>query len=220
MNRCLALLLTMTATGASAQPLAPPGEIVIYVNGDVRNTEFVEPLVCELSKVMRAPVRARKIDIALTDDLLETARQYSPRKIVPKFVAATMGESQQPDAFTYLLVDRDLTVPGLNYVFAETYRPPVSVISVVRLAPIVESHVAKRAAIEITMPRVYKLMVKSVAIMSGLRSSGCVMATPRSLAELDAKSSEYCADDRAALVTARVIKETPSATCGNVVSAR
>jgi hypothetical protein len=67
----------MTAAGASAQPLAPPGEIVIYVNLDVRSSEFVEPLVCELSKVVQAPVRAKKIDIALSDDLLETERHKS-----------------------------------------------------------------------------------------------------------------------------------------------
>lgn len=214
-----ALLLMATAGSASAQRIIPPGEIVIYVNGDVRNTEFVEPLVCELSKVVQAPVRARKIEVPLTDDLLESGRQYSPRKIVPKFVAATMGEVQKPNAFSYLIVDHDLKVPELNYVFAETYSPPVSVISVTRLAPVVEPTVAKRAA-EITMVRVYKLMLKSVAVMAGLRSSGCVMAFPRSLPELDAKASDYCPDDRAALVAAKVIKEMPSASCGNVVAAR
>ena len=220
MRSCLALLLILAAAGASAQQIHPPGEIVIYVNGDVRNTEFVEPLVCELSKVVLAPVRAKKIDIALTEDLRESRTQYSPRKIANRFKARTDGESELPNPFRYLIVDHDLTVPDLRYVFAETYRLPMSVISVTRLAPTVEPHVAKKAAIEITMPRVYKLMLKSVAIMAGLRSSGCVMSFPNSLPELDAKPSEYCAEDRATLVAAKVIKETPSATCGNVVSAR
>lgn len=205
---------------ASAQLLIPPGEIVIHVNSDVRNTEFVEPLVCELAKVVQAPVRARKIDIPLTDDLLEAGRQYSPRKIAPRFAAATAGEPELAYPFRYLIVDHDLKVSPLNYVFAETYVPPLSVISVTRLSPIVEPHVAKRAAVEIIMPRVYKLMMKSIAVMSGLRTTGCVMSFPRSLPELDAKPSEYCPDDRAALVAAKVIKETPSAACGNVVAAR
>lgn len=219
--RCgLALLFLVTAVGASAQQINPPGEIVIYVNGDVRNTEFVEPLVCELSKVVQAPVRAKKIDIAMTDDLRESGTQYSPRKIANRFRAKTESESELPNPFRYLVVDHDLKVPDLRYLFAETYRPPMSVISVTRLAPTVQPHVARKAAVEVTMPRVYKLMLKSVAIMSGLRSSGCVMSFPNSLPELDAKPSEYCAEDRAALVAAKVIKETPSATCGNVVSAR
>ena len=219
--RTLALSMALSSAGAaSAQSLVPPGEVVIHVNSDVRSTEFVEPLVCELAKVVHAPVRARKIDIALTNDLIEAGRQFSPRKIAPRLWAATAGESELQNPFRYLILDHDLTVPQLNYVFAETYMPPLSVISVARLAPNVEPQAAKKAAIEITLPRVYKLMLKSVAVMAGLRSSGCVMSFPRSLAELDAKPSEYCPDDRAALVAARVIKETPSATCANVVAAR
>ncbi|HSI01664.1 MAG TPA: hypothetical protein VLA02_13760 [Reyranella sp.] len=205
---------------AAAQQLVPPGEIVIHVNSDVRNTEVVEPLVCELAKVVQAPVRARKIDLALTDDLLESGRQFSPRKIVQRFAVATASESELPNPFRYLILDHDLKVPQLNYVFAETYMPPLSVISVTRLAPNVEPDVAKRAATEITLARVYKLMMKSVAVMAGLKSAGCVMMFPRSVAELDAKPSEYCADDRAALAAAKVIKETPSATCADVVASR
>lgn len=220
MRWCLALVLSVTAAGASAQQIHPPGEIVIHVSSDVRNTEFVDPPACELSKVVQAPVRARKIDIALTKDLLESGRQYSPRKIAARFRAQTDGESELPNPFRYLIVDHDLMVPELRYLFAETYQPPMSVISVSRLAPIVEPHGAGRAAIETIMPRVYKLMLKSVAFMSGLRSSGCVMSFPDNLSELDAKPSEYCADDRAALVAAKVIKETPSAVCGNVESSR
>ncbi len=219
MKWCLVPLFLLVAAGASAQSLVPPGEIVIYVNSDVRNPEFVEPLVCELKKVVQAPVRAAKIDIAMTDDLLEAGRQYSPRKIVNRFGPLTQSDSALPNPFRYLLVDHDLKVPELRYVFAETYRPPMSVISVTRFTAAVDAKAGKQSA-DIVMVRVYKLMVKSVAIMAGLRSDGCVMAFPRSLPELDAKSSEYCADDRAALVAARVIKETPSTSCNDVVAAR
>jgi predicted Zn-dependent protease len=219
MRSWLVLLLALVAGDASAQPLVPPGEIAIHVNSDVRNTDFVEPLVCELAKVVRAPVRAGKIGLALTGDLLESGTQFSPRKIVRKFVAATAGESEQANSFRYLILDHDLKVPELNYVFAETYAPPASVISVARLAPTFEPRAAAKAA-EITLWRVYKLMLKSVAVMAGLRSTGCVMMFPRSLAELDAKPAEYCADDRAVLVAANVLKETPSSTCSTVVAAR
>ena len=216
----LTALLILATGSASAQKLIPPDEIVIHVNSDVRNTEFVEPLVCELSKVVHAPVRAKKIDLPLTDDLRETRTQFSPRKIVGRFAAMTASESETVRPFRYLIVDQDLKVPDLNYVFAETYRPPLSVISVTRLAPTVDPQVEKRAAEMITLPRVYKLMLKSVAAMAGLQGTGCVMMFPRSLPELDAKPSEYCTDDRAALVAAKVIKETPSGTCSAVVASR
>jgi len=220
MKHWLAWLLVLTTGDAVAQQIVPPDEIVIHVNSDVRNTEFVEPLVCELQKVVRAPVRAKKIELALTDDLRETRTQFSPRKIVGKFAAMTAGESEMARPFRYLILDHDLKVPDLNYVFAETYSRPFSVISVVRLAPTVEPHLAKRAAETITLPRVYKLMLKSVAIMAGLRSEGCVMMFPRSLPDLDAKPSDYCPEDRAALVGAKVIKETPSGSCSAVVASR
>jgi predicted Zn-dependent protease len=219
MKYWLVLLLVLTTANARAQKLVPPDEIVIHVNSDVRSTEFVEPLVCELAKVVQAPVRATKIELALTDDLLESRTQFSPRKIVRKFAAATASESEQARPFRYLILDHDLKVPELNYVFAETYTPPISVISVRRLAPNVEPWVVKKAA-EITLHRVYKLMLKSVAVMAGLQSGGCVMMFPRSLPDLDAKPSEYCPNDRAALVASRVIKETPSATCSAVVAQR
>lgn len=220
MKYWLAALLVLVTGGVGAQHIVPPDEIVIHVNGDVRDTEFVEPLVCELAKVMQAPVRAKKIVLVLTDDLRETQTQFSPRKIVGKFAAMTAGESEMARPFRYLILDHDLKVPSLDYVFAETYTPPISVISVVRLAPTVEPHVYKKAAETITLPRVYKLMLKSVAIMAGLESNGCVMSFPRSLPELDAKPSEYCPNDRAALVAAKVIKETPSGTCSTVVASR
>src|SRR6185312_4622532 len=149
-----------------AQNLVPLGEIVSHVNSDVRNTDFVEPLVCELQKVGQAPVRARKIGLALTDDLLERAGQYSPRKIAQRFAAASAGESDQANPFRYLVLDHDLKVPELNYLFAETYTPPMSVISVVRLAPDGRFSSKKKSA-ELTQRRVYKLMLKSVAIMAG-----------------------------------------------------
>ena len=218
--RCwLAALLALLAGPVFAQSLVPPGEIVIHVNGDVRNADFVEPLVCALQKVVRAPVRARKIELALTDDLLERAGQYSPRRISRRFAAAAAGESDQANPFHYLILDHDLKVPELNYVFAETYTPPMSVISVVRLAPGGWFSSKKKSA-EVTQHRVYKLMLKSVAIMAGLRSGGCVMMFPRSLDELDTKPSDYCPNDRAALVAAHVLKEKPSESCSTVVARR
>jgi predicted Zn-dependent protease len=231
MRYWLAAILALLAGPVFSQNLVPPGEIVIHVNSDVRNTEFVEPLVCALTNVVRAPVRAKKIDIALTAELLESGTQYSPRKIVSRFAAMTAGQAELANPFRYLIVDHDLKVPDLNYVFAETYDPPASVISVTRLAPAIKPPVARlpptveppfarKATTEITMPRIYKLMLKAVAVMAGLRSNGCVMMFPRSVAELDAKPAEYCSDDRAALVAARVLKEIPSTICRNVVAAQ
>lgn len=84
MKYWLALLLVVVAGNASAQRLLAPGEVVIFVHKGMANTDFAESLVCALSKVLRPPVRARTIDLALTEDLLETPSQFSARKIVAR----------------------------------------------------------------------------------------------------------------------------------------
>jgi hypothetical protein len=61
---------------------------------------------------------------------------------------------------------------------------------------------------EITATRAYKLILKSIAEITGHRGTGsCILVTSLSLEELDRKSSEFCQDDRAALVAAGVLKE-------------
>jgi predicted Zn-dependent protease len=215
------LVLVSSAHPLAAQTLFPPGEVVIYVHAGVRNTEFVEPLVCALTKLLAVPVRARTLQLALTPELRETSTQFSPQKIAGPFLQATAGNADHARPFSYFIVEEDLGSKPLNYVFAETYGGPynLSVVSVARLAPDGIRLTRKQVA-ETTERRVYKLMLKSVAVMSGLRSEGCVMTFPRSLHELDLKSAEYCPEDRIALVAARVLREEPSESCSTVVAAR
>jgi hypothetical protein len=55
--------------------------------------------------------------------------------------------------------------------------------------------------------RAYKLILKSIARLAGLTSpDACVLAFPRSLEKLDRKSSDFCPDDRAALIAAGILK--------------
>jgi predicted Zn-dependent protease len=223
LHRLLAgvLVLVSLPPPLGAQTLEPPGEVVIYVHAGVRNTEFVEPLVCALTKVLAVPVRARPLQLALTPELKETSTQFSPRKIAEPFLRTTAGDSDHARPFRYFILADDLGSKPLNYVFAETYGGPynLSVISVARLAPD-GTRLTRKQAAETTERRVYKLMLKSVAIMSGLDGTGCVMMFPRSLNELNLKSAEYCPEDRVALVAARVLKEKPSESCSTVVAAR
>jgi predicted Zn-dependent protease len=72
---------------------------------------------------------------------------------------------------------------------------------------------------DVTGDRLYKLMLKSVALLAGLRTNGCVMAFPRNLPELDQKAAEFCPDDRAALVAAGILKDKPFGACSTVAMA-
>jgi predicted Zn-dependent protease len=215
------LVLVSLAHPLGAQTLFPPGEVVIYVHSGVRNTEFVEPLVCSLTKVLAVPVRAKTLQLALTPDLRESNTQFSPQKIAGPFLQETAGNADHARPFSFFVLEEDLGSKPLNYVFAETYGGPynLSVVSVARLAPD-GTRLTRKQVAGTTGHRVYRLMLKSVAVMSGLGSEGCVMTFPRSLDELDLKSAEYCPEDRTALVAARVLREKPSESCSTVVAAR
>jgi predicted Zn-dependent protease len=207
------------AASASAQPrLAAPDEVVIYLHASMKETDFADGLVCELGRVLVAPVRATTIDLPLTQDYLATPSQFHSGKMMLPFARATAGEPGR--VFRYLILDRDLKVDGLNYVFSETSlaADPVAVMSIIRLKPNAPGLSRKRVS-DVTGDRLYKLMLKSIAILAGLRTGGCVMAFPRSLPELDAKAAEFCPADRTALVDAGVLKAKPFGACNTVAMA-
>jgi len=215
----VAVLAFLTACVAAAQPrLAAPGEVVIYLHPSLKDADFVEGLVCELGRVLVAPVRATTVDLPLTRDLLATASQFDAAKVNHLFARATDGDSGRP--FRYLILPFDLKVPGLNYVFANTPADggTSAVMSIIRLAP-TETGLSRKRVSDITGDRLYKLMLKSVAVIAGLRTGGCIMSFPRSLEELDVKPAEFCPDDRAALVNAGVLKARPFGACNTVAMA-
>jgi len=127
---------TMLGTMAAAQTarLVPPDEIVIHVHKDMRDTDFVEGLVCEFGRVLVAPVSATTSDLPLPRSYLMTETQLDTRRVAASFAAATQGEGR---VYRYLLLPYDLKVAGLNYVFADTIidGPTAAIMSTIRLAP-------------------------------------------------------------------------------------
>jgi len=215
-----AALVSLLATAAAfAQPqLAGPDEVVVHLHSSLKNTDFGEGLMCELGRVLRVPASSTASDLPLTRDLLATPSQIDADKLARRFAQAASGEPGR--RFSYLIVPHDLKVEGLNYVFSST-RPDigaVAVMSTIRLMP-TESGLTRKRVADVTGDRLYKLMLKSIAVLAGLRSTGCIMAFPRSLPELDAKSAEFCPDDRSALVGAGILKARPFGACNTVAMA-
>ena len=214
------LLVSTLADAATAQqPLAAPDEIVVHLHASLQNTDFAEGLACELSRVLVAPVRTTSSDLPLTRADLATATQLDAAKVRRKFVQAT-ADPQPGRTFRYLIVPYDLKAEGVNFLFALTMvdDQAASVMSVIRLTP-TGAGLSRKHVSDGLGDRLFKLMLKSVAVMSGLRSTGCVMAYPRTLEELDAKAAEFCADDRANLVATGVLKERPFGACNTVAMA-
>jgi predicted Zn-dependent protease len=220
MRYWLAAILALLTGPAFAQTLVPPGEIVIYVHKDLpeKDADFVEGLVCELSRVVAAPVRAAKSELPLNRSDLATPTQLDANKVRRSFARATAGEGP---AFRYLILPYDLKVEDLHYVFALTVRDgeTAAVMSTIRLVPR-EPGLSRKRVADITSDRIYKLMLKSIAVLAGLHGEGCIMAFPRSLPELDAKSDEFCPEDKAALIAAGVLKARPSGACNVVAMAQ
>jgi predicted Zn-dependent protease len=207
----------VVAAAASAQSaLSGPDEVVLHLHSSLKNIDFAEGLVCELSRVLAVPVSSTTSDLPLTRDLLATPSQIDAEKLARRFAQAASRGPGRP--FSYLIVPYDLKVEGLNYVFSST-RPDIGAVaamSTIRLMPTDAGLTRKRVA-DMTSDRLYKLMLKSIAVLAGLRSTGCIMAFPRSLPELDAKSAEFCPDDHGAMVDAGILKARPVGAC-NVVA--
>ncbi len=224
-HRSLRLLVAVAwflagATPAPAQDLVRtaggglivPSEVILYIQSDLKSTDFVQPLVCALQRVLTAPVSTQMLNLRLGPELLATPTQFDVEKVGSQFVQATAanGNSQ---SFKYLLVPFDLKAEPWRYVFStslgsENPSYHVGVVSTARLDAGNPRHPHHQGS-EITAMRAYKLILKSIARLAGLRSpDACVLAFPRSLEELDRKSFEFCPGDRATLVAAGILKST------------
>lgn len=202
---------------AAQTALAPPREVVLYVHQELENTDFVGPLVCELSRALVAPVRARPIALPLDIGLMASPAQFESARVAQRFLQATAGDGDHR-VFKFLLFPHDLRAGPYRYVFGSSFGPPYNngVVSTARLRPD-GAEPSSRQSIEITLARTYKVILRYVAHLSGMwGANGCVLAMPSSIDELDKKPAEFCDDDRALLVEAGVIKPHPGGICGPV----
>jgi predicted Zn-dependent protease len=168
---------------------------------------------------LRASARAHRsvsvqtLDLPLGSELLATPTQFEVTKVADRFIQRTADEGNAP-SFKYLLVPFDMKVEAWNWRYAfstsfgdETTSYHVGVVSTARIVA-GNRWLQSPWDHEITATRAYKLILKSIAQITGHRGTGaCILVTSLSLEELDRKSSEFCPDDRAALVAAGVLKE-------------
>jgi hypothetical protein len=209
--------------GRSGKPLVAAKEIVLYLHPDLKSTAFVEILICALQRVLVAPVRATRLELPLTTDLFSTPTQLDAEKLGSRFFAAT-ARDHGPGAFSYLLLPYDLKAPPWRFVFALSFGDEQStvhggVLSTARL-DVSDPRVAHSGGADLTAARAYKLVLKSVARVAGYWGpEGCILGFPRSLDELDRKSSEFCPEDRAVLVAAGILKAKEEGGCIPVADA-
>lgn len=208
---------TKPALGQSGINLVAPDEVSLYLHEQLKNTDFVEPLVCSLKRVLVAPVETHTLNMLLGPEMLASPGQFDVAKIANKFRQATapLGNSY---TFNYFLIPYDMKDKQFRYVFATgvgSASTPyhLGIVSMARLESR-DPALSRRERAEVTALRTYKLMIKSIARVAGFPDfQRCVLAFPKDLDELDRKSAEFCPQDRAVLVEARILKSEESAGC-------
>src|ERR1700676_4282892 len=191
--------------------LGPTDEVLLYVQADLKRTDFIRPLVCALRRVLVAPVHVADIDLPLGSDLMSTPTQFDVGAVTSRLIAATEAEGGA-HTFKYLLHPYDMKEWRFRFVFAASSygnAPPLYHVGIVSLArlDVNDANRTRAELAQITAGRAYKLILKSVAQLAGLPDTGgCILAFSRTLEELDGKPAEFCPADREALVAARVLK--------------
>ena len=202
--------LAASAYTALAQGFIAPTEVVPYIQSDLKSTDFVQPLVCALQRVLTAPVSTKISNLRLGPELRATPTQFDVSKIADLFIRTTEADGSS-QSFKYLLIPYDLKAEPWRYVFSTSFGNDttpyhVGVLSTARL-DVGNPRQPHHQGHEITAMRAYKLILKSIARVAGLKSpDACILAFPRSLEDLDRKSFEFCPGDRIALVAAGILK--------------
>jgi predicted Zn-dependent protease len=193
-----------------AEELARPSEVVLYIHSDMKRTEFVDRLECALRHVLVAPVSTQELRLALGDDVRASPTQLDTQKVAKAFSRAIANQSG-PRTFNYLFLPFDLKLGALPFVYDSSFTSPqisvhVGIMSTARLDTPNPNYPNEQNSSQ-TAYRLYKLMMRSLIKLVGFKSSNsCVLGPLRNVAELDQHSTEFCPDDRAALVDAGILK--------------
>ena len=104
---CAIVTPPQVALGQSGVNLAPPAQVLLYLHAGLKDTDFVEPLVCALKRVLVAPVDTQTLDLSLGPELLASPTQFDVAKVAGKFIqtTATAGVSNM---FKYFLIPYDM----------------------------------------------------------------------------------------------------------------
>ncbi|MCP3446463.1 hypothetical protein [Bradyrhizobium sp. CCGUVB14] len=155
-----------------ARPIAP-AEVVLYIQSDLKRTDFVQPLVCALRRVLTAPVSVQALDLPLGSELLATPTQFEATKVADRFIQRTADEGNAP-SFKYLLVPFDLNVEAWNwrYAFSASFGDETTSyhVGVVSTARIVAGNWWLQSPWdhEITATRAYKLILNQSRTAQGI----------------------------------------------------
>jgi hypothetical protein len=152
-----AIVAPFGVAAGQSRTLVAPDEIVLYLHAQIKNTDFVEPLVCLLRRVLVGSVESQSLKLSLSNEALASPSQFDVTKVATQFSRATAGEGTSR-TFKYFLMPFDMKDAQYRYLFASSFSGHVGVISLARLE-VIEPRLSRRERAEATALRVYKLIL-------------------------------------------------------------
>lgn len=222
---CTTVTATKVALGQSAINLVAPTVISLHVHSELKDTDFVEPLVCALRRVLVAAVEARTISLSLSPDMLATPTQFDAIKVGQKFGRATAPASASTFRYflmPHLMKSKEFSNPGSMWFGKGSMPYHIGVVTIARLGESIDPNLSRFERAELIARRTYKVLIRGIVEATGMSvdRSSCILTYARTLEDLDRKSMEFCPQDRATLVKARVLKAVESDGCFYVSEGR
>lgn len=194
---------------APADGLIPPTEVTIHVPRSIAGLEFMPLLDQTLSGTLRLPVRIIPTDF----DHGSLKPRSGPTQAIDllRAFAATLPGVARLNTMHVLIVTDDIQLPPARFNFAVSHGAPDSAVRVmvVSLSRLMAWDLRRGVDPDpaTTSARVFRLIIKNAARMSGLFDSDrCVMAFPDRLQALDAMPLSFCEPDLSRLVAAGLVR--------------
>lgn len=218
----LAILIGLSVVPPASAQSSPviPREVVLYVQDDLPETGFVDPLVCALERVLTVPIRVETSRVPIGQDLLLRGRQYDVAAIAHRFSQAEAAKG--PPAFRHLIVRQDVVARGYNFLFAHRFGDGpvperVQVASTARLREGLDGRTGSERA-DALAARLYKIILRGVVHGAGYPGQGCVLADANNYAEFNSKTLRICPEDKEHLVRAGLVRRREKAECAPAVA--
>jgi hypothetical protein len=206
--------LAATAAAPEAPALLHPTAIVLHLDAGVTDRRFLPELTWRLTETLTPPVSSRPA--ALDLDALRSAGSPLDGLAVSDAFIGSIDWAREAQTVQVLLIGDDIRLRPARYNFAVsngTAATPwhVVIVSLARLRSPGLLDAADQDP-QLTAVRVFKLVAKNVAKVSGYGGSTlCLFGFPRSLPELDAMPEGYCEPDLSLLVGAGIARSPPAA---------
>jgi hypothetical protein len=100
--------------------LVLPAEVVLYIHSDLKSTDFVQPLVCTLQRVLTASVSTQILDLPLGPELLATSTQFDVGKVADRFIRTIgrVSRRRNPPVYRGRTVDSTMLIRALRAILA------------------------------------------------------------------------------------------------------